>query len=98
MPNFSTIRKHVNDTVKKELAPTSVVKIKMKEDESGYDGSPLYRIDVIFKGERPRPEKVSSLLLNVRKYLWEIDDNRFPLFTYLTPEDAKDYYEPVAFD
>ncbi|MCY4047630.1 MAG: hypothetical protein OXF42_05965 [Candidatus Dadabacteria bacterium] len=93
-----SVEKFVNKVVKKELAPTSIVKINMREDESGYDGKPLYRIDIIFDGNRPHPEQVSNMLISVGDYLWDIDDERFPLFTFLTPEDAKDYYDPVKLD
>ena len=98
MSHLAKVRKSVSDIVKVELAPTPIVKINIYEDESGYDGEPLYRIDIVFDGERPGAEQVSSLLLRVTDYLWDIDDERFPLITFLTPEDAKDYYDPVKLD
>ena len=98
MSDLTKVKKSVTGIVKQELSPTHIVKINMREDESGYDGEPLYRIDVIFDGDRPEPEKVSGMLLRVMDYLWDMKDERFPMITFLTPEDAKDYYEPVAFD
>ena len=92
------VKKSVTGIVKRELAPTALVGINMRVDENGYDGEPLYYIDVIFDGERPRPDQVGSMLVGVWRHLWDIDDKRFPIFTFLTTEDAKDYYEPVSFD
>ena len=92
------VKKSVSGIIKRELAPMSIVNINMREDENGHDGEPIYRIEVIFNGEGPHPERVSKMLVCVWRHLWDIDDKRFPDITFLTTEDAKDYYEPVALD
>ena len=98
MSGIETVRDSVSDIVRNELASTSVVGVDMREDVSGYDGEPLYRVAVVFEGKRPRPKQVGSMLLHVRKYLWNAGDERFPIFTFLTPKDAEEYYGSRASD
>ena len=98
MSNLAKVEKPVKAIVKRELASTTVIKINMYEDESGYDGEPLYRIDIICDGDSPKPEHASNMLVCVREYLWDLGDLRWPMFTFLTPEDAVDYYAPVQLD
>ena len=99
MSNLAKVEKPVKAIVKRGLASTTVIKINMYEEESSYDGEQHYCIDIIFDSERPpRPEDVGNTLLAVRKYLWSLGDLRWPMLTFLTPEDAVDYYDPVQLD
>lgn len=96
MPNIAKIKKYVADAVRRELSSTRVVKVNMYMSESDIDGAPLFRIDVIFEGNRPVTEEFMSLSLCVHDYFRGMDNDVHPLFTFLTTEDALDYYDPAT--
>ena len=95
MPSIATIKKHVAEIARRELTTAKVAKINMYEGESSIDGAPLLHIDVIFEGERPASAECGNLMLLVHQYFWSIENELDPLFTFLTTEDALDYYDPV---
>ncbi|MCY4042729.1 MAG: ankyrin repeat domain-containing protein [Candidatus Dadabacteria bacterium] len=74
----------VSAIVKEELKSTRVSKVNIREDESSYDSEPLYRIEIIFEGKRLNPDNVNKMLLRVRDCLLDIDDERFPLITFVS--------------
>ena len=80
---FNAVKEAVTAIVKRELAPIAVVEVNMREDISVCDGDPIYRIDIVFDGARPSGEQASSTLLKLREYLWDMDDERFPLITFI---------------
>ena len=94
-PSIATIKKHVAEFVRRELPSTKVVKVNMYESESSIDGAPLLHIDVIFEGERPASDECGNLMLRTHDYFRGIKNEIDPLFTFLTTEDALDYYDPV---
>lgn len=83
MSNFEKVKKSVPGIIKRALKPTRVSKVNIREDDSGYDGEPLYRIDVIFEGDRPKPENVGKMSLRLQDYLWDIDDERSPVVSFV---------------
>ena len=92
MANFHEVKKYVTKTVKKELAPTRIVKINMRESVTSSDGEPAYQIDIVFDGDRPDARKMGNLRLAVKDHLWEIRDGHYPMFSILRPEDEEWYY------
>lgn len=78
------IHASVSAIVKEELKSTRVSKVNIREDESSYDSEPLYRIEIIFEGKRLNPDNVNKMLLRVRDCLLDIDDERFPLITFVS--------------
>lgn len=86
-------KKFLTDAVKKELAPTRIIKINMREGESAYDGRPLCRIDVVVHEEDDiDTQKGMNLSLRVQNYFWDMKEEHFPLFTFLKPHEVRDYY------
>ena len=64
----------------------------MEEGERSTDGGPLYRIDIIFDGDRPDGKRFGNLIFAVNEHFRKIRDEHLPRFKLLTPEDAADYY------
>ena len=83
MSNFEKVKKSVPGIIKRALKPCRVSKVNIREDESGYDGEPLYRIDIVFEGGRPKPDNVSKMFIRVQDYLWDINDERSPLYSFV---------------
>lgn len=92
MSHFNEVQQYVTRTVKKELAPTRIVKVNMREGRSGLDGEPMYEIDIIFEGEKIDARKFGNLMLTVREHLWNAGDKHFPYFNFLGPEDEARFY------
>ena len=94
MPNIAEIKKFVADAVKRELPSTKIAKVNMYEGESGIDGAPIFHIDLVFDDERLVAEEYVNLNVLVHQYFWQHYAECTPLFTFLTTEDALDYYDP----
>ena len=94
MADFQQVKRYIDKTVKKELAPTRIVKINMREGVAGAENDPAYRIDIIFDGDQPDTRKMTNLYLAVNTHLWEIKDEHTVMFSILRPEDEEWYYGP----
>ena len=94
MADFEEVKKFVTDTVKKELAPTRIVKVNMREGINSSDGEPSYRIDIVFDGDKIDARKFGNVLLAVDAHFWEIKEEHVPVYSFLKPEDEEWYYAP----
>ena len=81
----------VRPVVEQQLAPAQIIGLTVEEDEDA-DGDPVLRIEVIFEAENDRldPKQVLGLIRHVRKPLIEMGSDRFPIFTYMTSQEAAD--------
>ena len=86
------IKEYLVKTIKKELAPTHIVKINMWEDVVGPEDEPAYRVDIVFDGERPGAKKMGSLYQTVYAHFWDIKEEHTPMFYILRPEDEEWIY------
>ncbi len=93
MISIDEIVKHVVVT---QLAPARVVDLSVTEDVD-FDGDPIFRIVVVFEAEGNRldPERVVGLARHLRNRLGELgnelgelDSERFPIFSFMTVEEA----------
>ena len=82
----SEVERYVTETAKRELAPTRVVNVNMQEDVSGVDGGPLYRISIIYEGDRPQAKKLGKMMRAITHHFWEIEDEHSALFRFFRPE------------
>ncbi len=75
--------------IQEQLAPAEIVEVKSEEAED-HDGDPILNIWVVFKAEKDRldPEKVGGLVQHLRPTLSKLQMDRFPIPTYMTPEEA----------
>lgn len=89
------VEQYINETIRKELAPnTRVVKVNMRKGVTSSDGSPAYRIDIIYEGDRPVAEKFGNMMLAISDHLWEIEDEHFPVYSLFRPENEAFRYAP----
>ena len=92
MHEFAEVEKYINETARKELAPTKVVRIHMREGLTSFQEEPAYHIDIIFDGDLPGGKRTSSLRTALSKHLWEIKDNHFPNVRYIRAENEAKYH------
>ena len=90
--NFKAVQRYVTNAVKQVFAPTRVVKINMREGKASSDGRPIYRIDIIYDGNLPEPSKFTDMVMAMRQHFWEIEEERDPYFSFLTPADEEWFY------
>ncbi|MDE0079516.1 MAG: hypothetical protein OXO50_18495 [Caldilineaceae bacterium] len=81
----------VKQVVQQQLAPARIIGLTVEESEDA-DGDPILRIKVIFEAKEDRldPERVLGLIRHLRKSLNELGSNRFPVFSFMTSEEAED--------
>ena len=81
----------VQQVVEQQLAPAQIVNLSIEEAEDA-DGDPIFRILVVFKAEDDRldPERVLGLRRHLREPLDALDSDRFPIFSFMTSEEAAD--------
>ena len=71
------------------LSPISVISVMVDEDQDYFDESAMHVV-VVFDPNDGTPE-VSGLVRQLRPVLASHGEERFPVFSFLTPEDAEDY-------
>ena len=83
------IDKTLKKFVQKELAPAEIVDLRTEETEDA-DGEPLLRIWVVYKAKNNLldPEKTVRLSRSLRQSFAELCASRFPLFSFIIPEEA----------
>ena len=88
---MTKIDDEVKRVVEQQLAPAQIVNLTVEEAEDA-DGDPILRIKVIFKVAENRldPEKVLGLIRHVRKPLIELGTDHFPVFSFMTADEAAD--------
>ena len=77
------------DVVRKQLAPAKIIKVTVEEDND-FDGDPILQINVVFEaeGDRLDPIKGVGLIRHMREGLGEVNEHRFPTFSFWTTEEA----------
>ncbi len=86
---MSTDYKFVEKLVREQLAPTKITNVIPTEAE-GFDGDPILRVQVVL-GEKSHaldPDKVLELGRLAWDKLVDTGSDRFPVFNYMTAEDA----------
>ena len=94
MHEFAEVERYINETARKLLAPTEVVRIHMREGLTSFDEEPAYHIDIIFDGDQPGGKNTASLHLALFKHLWEIKDSHFPDVRYIRVENEAKHHAP----
>ena len=86
---MANVDKIVKQVFQKQLAPARIVNLTVMEAED-VDGDPILRIEVVFKvaGDRLDPEKVLGLGRRLRQRLHEANTDPFPVFSFMTSEEA----------
>ncbi len=76
--------------VQERLAPAKIVEVNSIEAEDA-DGGPILRIRVIYEAENNRldPEKVVGLSRLLHKVHGNLFTDRYPLFSFMIPEEAE---------
>ena len=76
--------------VEKELYPAEIVDLKTEENEDA-DGDPVLWINVVYRTENNRldPAKVGGLSRHLRARHGNLIADRYPLFSFMIPEEIK---------
>lgn len=84
----SAISETIKSVVERELYPARIEGVFVEEDVD-FDGDDILKITVVFaaEGRRPDPDKVISLPRHLREPLERLREDRFPMFTFMTPGD-----------
>ena len=94
MHEFEEVKRYINETVRKELAPTRIVRVHIHEGLTSFGEDPAYRIGVIFDGDLPDGRKSGNLQLAIEQHLWKIKDERYPIVTLIRVENEAKHYAP----
>ena len=88
---MSKIGDVVARVVQEQLAPAQTIDLTAEEAEHA-DGEPVLRIAVIFEADEDRldPERVLGSNRHLRAPLGKLGSNRFPVFSFMTSEEAAD--------
>ena len=94
MNEFAEVEKYINETARKELAPTEIVRVHINEGLTSFGEEPAYRIDVIFDGDLPDGKKSGYLQLAIEQHLWKIKDEHYPIVTLIRVENEAKHHAP----
>ena len=94
MHEFEEVKQYINETVRKELAPTRVLRVHVNEGLTSFEEEPAYRINVIFDGDLPGGKKTGNLNLALQQHLWAIKDQHFPIVRYIRAENEEKLLAP----
>ena len=80
--------KILKQIIQEQLAPAIIIEVITEETED-HEGYPILRIKVVCKpvNDRLDPEKV--LDLHLHPIINELSSDCYPVFSYMTPEEAK---------
>lgn len=89
MPQTKDVREVIKKVVEKQLAPARIVDVSVEEGFD-HDGDRILRVVVVFEAEDDRldPKKVLGLVRHLRKPFQELDEDRFPLFSFMIPSEV----------
>ena len=82
------IKKAIEEVVREQLAGAKIVDVQVVED-TDCDGEGIYRVMVIYAGEKLDTEKTASLVRYTRSRLRERDSYEFPIFRFISQSDLK---------
>ena len=88
MQDINDIRDAIRHVIEERLAPTQIVDVEIEEDVD-HDGDEIVRVRIVFEDQngRPKAESVVGLTGLVRKPLLDIENDRFPILTFMTSEE-----------
>lgn len=88
MQDIDNIRDAIRNVIEERLAPTDIVDVEIEEDVD-HDGDEIVRVRIVFAAQsgRPKAESVVGLTGLVRKPLLDIENDRFPILTFMTSEE-----------
>lgn len=90
MAETRNIRELIEPVIRKHIAPAALVEMEIKEDVD-HDGDPVLRILVALNAAKGRPNRKRNLRLTptLRNLLHARQNERFPILTYMSPEEPK---------
>ena len=81
----------IETTVREHFAGADIPSVTVQPD-TGSDGDPLLRVTVVFDGPDAkttlRTDRMISLVRHIRPRLWKMNDDRFPLVSFISKLDA----------
>lgn len=89
MSRDDAIAKTIRDVVERELSPTRIIDVSVEEG-AAFDGEEILRVQIVFSPEDNglEPSKVLGLVRQLRGPLEEQGEGRFPMLSFMTPEEA----------
>ena len=87
--SLDEIRDVIRQVATNQLAPAQVVDLMVTRAEDA-DGDPIFDIVVVFKAENDRldPDRVLGLTRHLQESLNELHESRFPIWSFMTSEEA----------
>lgn len=78
----------IERTVRERFGDALVSSVRVVR-ETDHDGDEIFRVTVVFDGDRPLDaHKTSSIVRHIRHKLIERDENTFPIFAFVSKADA----------
>lgn len=78
----------IERVVQDELKPAQILDVRVSEDVD-HEGDPILRVEIVFEveGNRLDPARVVGLGRHLREPLQKLQEDRFPLFTFMTRDE-----------
>ncbi|MFY8099787.1 MAG: hypothetical protein ACOVOA_07480 [Allorhizobium sp.] len=88
MRDMQHIAKAVKDTLSGDFGKVRIADV-LVQDEVGWDGDALLRVDVVFEGAHKDIDarKLTGAVRNVRLRLRDMNEDAFPLFSFISKGD-----------
>ena len=81
----------IESVVREHFADAEIPSVTVEPD-TGSNGDPLLRVTIVFDGPDAkttlRTERMISLVRHIRPKLWDLNDDRFPLVSFVSKLDA----------
>jgi hypothetical protein len=88
MRDMKKIAKVVKETLAIDFGNVRIIDVRV-QDEQDSDGDAVLRVEVVFEGTRNDMDvsKLAGVVRHIRPKLSEIDENAFPVFSFIARGD-----------
>ena len=86
---FLEIEKVISDVLQNDFRNVKILDVRVLKDIDS-DGDNILQVDVIFEGQAKdlEPQVLAGAVRHVRPKLFDIGEEAFPLFSYISQKDA----------
>ena len=90
MNQVEKIAKTIKVVVQEQLKPAHIIDVVVSADVD-HDGFDVLKVNVVFtiEGDRLDPDKVLGLVRHLRQPFKGIQENRFPIFSFMKPNEVQ---------
>lgn len=89
--SFADIESSIASVLRSQFPQVEILQVHVDEGHD-HDDLPYLRVEIVFetKEKRLEPAKVKGLIRHIRTQLAKIEEERFPVLTFMTQQDVED--------